>query len=124
MFGIADECDEELQDRTLRAIDIAWGTQLFPCEVVEQRQSPSPRIEEGWNDRIWWVRNGDSLIHQIDPDDELYWHCCRVLLRGKATGDRSVIEEIKEAIRLQQVAAELRLDEFELIDVLTTLKGF
>lgn len=122
MFGIAEGC-EGVQDRTLKAVDTAWETELVPCEVVTQQHKASRGMKVGWEEMVWWIRNGESLFKHLSTDEELFWHCQQLLHQGKAAGDRSVVDKIKEAIRLQSVMSSLRPDEFEVIDILTALKG-
>jgi hypothetical protein len=81
----------------------------------------SDRMLEGWRHKVEWTRFEVDVLTRCGDDFELTGHVTQLLIAGKHDGRTQT--RILEAIRLQE-ATRTRLDDFDLVDVVTMLKGF
>ena len=80
----------------------------------------SNRMLEGWRHKIEWTRFEVDCLAQCGDDFELTGYIISLIVAGKHDGRTR--KKIIEAIRLQHATTQ-RLDDFEVVEMVTFLRG-
>ena len=113
-----DETPHEYLMRLMDRVDVDPVTRC-----PDANYGPSPKIAAAWQSKIEWLRFEQKLWQQCCEMRESLWEVVAdLLIQGKA--GQHTREQIKEAIRLEIAVGEQVVDDFELIDFVTMLKGF
>ena len=118
LFGpTADETPGEYHVRISdRGYDVDPVTRCQPLTTSEP-------IPDTWTRQIDWLRYEQDCFRRCSGmRDGLWDNVADLLLIGKP--DHGTRLQIEEAIRLETTVSGQPIDEFELIDFVTMLKGF
>jgi hypothetical protein len=118
-YLLGPSAGETQQEYLMRIIDTSGIDKVTRCHPV----TTSEPIPIEWKRRIDWVRYEQELRKRCCKFRDGLWELVAdLLIVGKR--DHGTRQKIEEAIRLETAVSGHLVDELEVIDFVTMLKGF